>query len=70
MSTGYQIKDQFVAISYSYKHTKALRRSPLDSLPLTGELLGHNDPKTTMIYTHVSSKKLSEINSLFDDFEL
>lgn len=35
-----------------------------------GELLGHNDPKTTMIYTHVSSKKLSEINSLFDDFEL
>jgi len=34
------------------------------------ELLGHNDPKTTMIYTHVSSKKLSEINSPFDDLEL
>ncbi|NUM32629.1 MAG: tyrosine-type recombinase/integrase [Bacteroidetes bacterium] len=34
------------------------------------ELLGHNSPKTTMIYTHVSSKKISEINSPFDDLEL
>lgn len=34
------------------------------------ELLGHNSPKTTMIYTHVSSKKLSEINSPFDDLNL
>lgn len=34
------------------------------------ELLGHNDPKTTMIYTHVSSKKISEISSPFDDLEL
>lgn len=34
------------------------------------ELLGHNSPNTTMIYTHVSSKKLSEINSPFDDLEL
>ena len=34
------------------------------------ELLGHNSPKTTMIYTHVSSKKLSEIQSPFDDLEL
>lgn len=31
------------------------------------ELLGHNSPKTTMIYTHVSSKKISEIKSPFDD---
>ena len=31
------------------------------------ELLGHNSPKTTMIYTHVSSKKISEISSPFDD---
>jgi integrase/recombinase XerD len=31
------------------------------------ELLGHNSPKTTMIYTHVSSKKISEIASPFDD---
>lgn len=34
------------------------------------ELLGHSNPKTTMIYTHVSSKKLSEIQSPFDDLEL
>ncbi|TAL57633.1 MAG: integrase, partial [Bacteroidetes bacterium] len=34
------------------------------------ELLGHNSPKTTMIYTHVSSKKLSEIQSPFDDLDL
>ncbi|HPG10904.1 MAG TPA: tyrosine-type recombinase/integrase [Chitinophagaceae bacterium] len=34
------------------------------------ELLGHNSPKTTMIYTHVSSKKLSEIISPFDDLKL
>ena len=31
------------------------------------ELLGHSSPKTTMIYTHVSSKKLSEIKSPFDN---
>ena len=31
------------------------------------ELLGHGSPKTTMIYTHVSSKKISEISSPFDD---
>jgi len=34
------------------------------------ELLGHNSPKTTMIYTHVSSKKLSEIQSPFDDLNI
>jgi len=31
------------------------------------DLLGHNSPKTTMIYTHVSSKKISEIRSPMDD---
>ena len=30
------------------------------------ELLGHSSPKTTMIYTHVSSKRISEIKSPFD----
>jgi integrase/recombinase XerD len=31
------------------------------------ELLGHHSPKTTMIYTHVSSKKISEMFSPFDE---
>jgi integrase/recombinase XerD len=34
------------------------------------DLLGHNSLKTTMIYTHVSSKKITEIPSPFDDLEL
>ncbi len=32
------------------------------------ELLGHNSPKTTMIYTHVSSASLDKIKNPFDDF--
>ena len=34
------------------------------------ELLGHNSPKTTMIYTHVSSTSLDKIKNPFDDFDL
>lgn len=34
------------------------------------ELLGHNSPKTTMIYTHVSSKKITEIKSPLDDLDI
>ena len=34
------------------------------------ELLGHNSPKTTMIYTHVSSASLDRIKNPFDEFEL
>jgi len=34
------------------------------------EILGHNSPKTTMIYTHVSGKRLGEIRSPFDDLDL
>jgi site-specific recombinase XerD len=34
------------------------------------EILGHNSPKTTMIYTHVSSKAITEIKSPFEDLDL
>ena len=34
------------------------------------EILGHSSPKTTMIYTHVSGKRLSEIKSPLDDLDL
>lgn len=32
--------------------------------------LGHNSPKTTMIYIHVSTTSLDKIKNPFDDFEL
>lgn len=31
------------------------------------EILGHQSPKTTMIYTHVSGRRLSEVKSPLDD---
>ena len=34
------------------------------------ELLGHNNPKTTMIYTHVSTTSLQKIKNPFDDFDI
>lgn len=34
------------------------------------ELLGHNSPKTTMLYTHVSSNRLENIKSPFDELDL
>ena len=34
------------------------------------ELLGHNSPKTTMIYTHVTRKNIKNIKSPFDNLEI
>lgn len=34
------------------------------------DILGHNSPKTTMIYTHVSGKRLSEIRSPLEDLDI
>ncbi len=34
------------------------------------EILGHNSIKTTMIYAHVSNKKLNEIKSPLDDLDI
>ena len=34
------------------------------------EILGHNSPKTTMIYTHVSGKRLNEVHSPIEDLDI
>lgn len=34
------------------------------------EILGHSSPKTTMIYTHVSSRRIGEIRSPLDDLSI
>ncbi len=34
------------------------------------EILGHNSPKTTMLYTHLSGKDISTIKSPLDDMDL
>jgi site-specific recombinase XerD len=33
------------------------------------EILGHEDPKTTQIYTHVATNEISKIRSPLDDFD-
>ena len=33
------------------------------------EILGHEDPKTTQIYTQVATKEISNIRSPLDDFD-
>ena len=34
------------------------------------EILGHSSPKTTMLYTHVSGKRIGEVRSPIEDIEL
>jgi site-specific recombinase XerD len=34
------------------------------------EILGHNSPKTTMLYTHLSGKDISKVKSPLDDMDL
>ena len=33
------------------------------------EMLGHNDPKTTMIYTHVSVRKINNFTNPLDEID-
>lgn len=34
------------------------------------EILGHSNPKTTMLYTHISGKRLQKVRSPLEDFDI
>ena len=34
------------------------------------EILGHSNPKTTMLYTHISGKRLGEVRSPIEDLNI
>jgi len=40
------------------------------NLPHIQEILGHADPKTTMLYTHLSAQDIKNVQSPLDDMEL
>lgn len=67
MKTG--IEKSITLHTLRHSHATHLLENGTD-LRFIQELLGHNSPKTTMIYTHVSTTSLDKIKNPFDDFEL
>jgi len=63
------IKKNITLHTLIHSHATHLLENGTD-LRFIQELLGHNSPKTTMIYTHVSTASLDKIKNPFDDFEL
>lgn len=66
---GLNIKKTVTLHTLRHSHATHLLESGTD-IRYIQELLGHNNPKTTMIYTHVSTASLDKIKNPFDEFEI
>ena len=63
------IKKHVTLHTFRHSYATHLLESGTD-LRYIQDILGHNSPKTTMIYTHVSQSSLKNIKNPFDDMDI